>query len=152
MASHPSTLELLEGIKVVKAKFYVTDIQRSHPEAPAALITMGAVCRGAVNSEWASATPSGSLQMTVRNELAVAQFEVGKEYYLTFEEAEPKPVQKDGHKYVFATTSWGMNCCGICGAVGTWVADNGEPYGSPGKYVWDAAAQANHDALYGVDL
>lgn len=132
----------------VVAKFYVTSITRSHPEAPAAQINMGAVCRGAANSEWASATPSGSLVMTVRNDAAIAQFEAGKEYYLTFTEAEPKPVEHDGHSYTPAVTSWGMHCCGVCGAVGTWIAENGEAYGSPGKYVWDEIAQAKHDEMY----
>jgi hypothetical protein len=125
----------------VRAKFFCQNITRSHPEAPAATITMGAVCRGAANAEWASATPSGSLQMTVRNDLATAQFEIGKEYYLTFEAAEAKPESGDGHPYTPATTSWGMNCCGVCGAVGSWLAEQG-------KYEWDEAAQAKHDELY----
>ena len=83
----------------VRAKFYVSAIQPSiqeQPEAVSRVITFGAVCRGAANREWSSATPSGSLTMTVRNDAAIAQFEVGKEYYLDFTPPSPSRWQVTG--------------------------------------------------------
>lgn len=38
------------------------------------------------NAEWSKWTPTGNLQMYVTNPDAFAQFEVGKNYLLTFEE------------------------------------------------------------------
>jgi hypothetical protein len=37
----------------------------------------------------------------------------------------------------------------VCGSTGTWVAENGKEYGTPGNFVWDDEAQAKHDATYG---
>ncbi len=42
-----------------------------------------------VNEGWSKHTPSGALSMTVTNEAAVAQFEQGEYYLLTFERFEP---------------------------------------------------------------
>jgi hypothetical protein len=131
----------------VRAKFYVNSITPTvgdNPTAPARVLSFGAVCRGASNREWSSATPSGSLTMTVRNDAAIAQFEVGKEYYLTFEPAEPKPVAGDGHEAQPGMTGWGVLACEACGMGGSWVADG------TNKYVWDDAAQARHDEAYGA--
>lgn len=43
---------------------------------------------GAENKEWSKYTPSATLQMFISNPDAYNKFEVGKEYYLTFEVAE----------------------------------------------------------------
>lgn len=45
---------------------------------------------GGQNSEWAIYTPSLSLNMTLRGEVA-DQFMIGQEYTLTFEPSEPAP-------------------------------------------------------------
>lgn len=134
----------------VRAKFFVQNVSPSfedQPEAVSRQITMGAVCRGAANREWASATPGGSVQMTVRNEVASAYFERGKEYYLTFEEAEPAPVPGDGHQAEPGPTAWGALACERCGMAGSWVkhpTEAGQFHG-----VWDEDAQARHDQAYG---
>lgn len=100
----------------VAARFFVSSIRRPEPESSqGTAISLGAVCRGAANSEWSSATPVGSISMTVRNESAIAQFEQGEEYEVTFRKVE-KPVEGDGHsvqafKASYATT-WS---CGVCG-------------------------------------
>lgn len=39
------------------------------------------------NEAWSQATPSGQLSMHISNPDAFEQFEEGKQYYLTFEEA-----------------------------------------------------------------
>lgn len=40
------------------------------------------------NSEWAEATPAGMIRMTIKNELAAAQFPEGSFQTVTFEETE----------------------------------------------------------------
>lgn len=71
----------------VKAKFYVSEIAFRQWGTE---VKMQPVSRGDDNKEWSAATPSGSLAMTIKNELAVAQFAPGQEWYLTFD-----PVPKD---------------------------------------------------------
>lgn len=39
------------------------------------------------NESWSKYTPSGSLQINITNPDAFNQFEIGKEYYLTFDPA-----------------------------------------------------------------
>jgi len=40
------------------------------------------------NKEWSKYTPSGSIQMQISNDTtAASQFEIGKEFLVTFEEA-----------------------------------------------------------------
>lgn len=101
----------------VVAKFYVSSVTPP-PEGSSAgtQVYLGAVCRGAANSEWASATPAGSIQMTIRNDLAAAVFEQGKEYEVYFREVA-KPVEGDGHS-VQAYESHGWWTCGVCGFSG----------------------------------
>lgn len=40
------------------------------------------------NKEFWNATPTGRLEMDIRNEAAAKHFEAGKEYYLSIEKAE----------------------------------------------------------------
>ena len=122
----------------VKAKMYLSNKTANEAQSSTTL-SFGAVCRGAANREWASATPAGSLTMTVRNEAAVAQFEVGQEYYLTFEPAEPKPVRHDGHQAKPGPLPYPGIACEICGLGGSW---------ADGQYTWDEAAQQRHDEAY----
>jgi hypothetical protein len=134
----------------VRAKFYVQAVSPSieeSPEAVSRVVNLGAVCRGATNREWASATPSGSLTMTVRNDAATAQFKVGTEYYVTFEEAEPKPVPNDGHEAKPGMTSWNAMTCEVCGLAASWGRDSETGLSA---WLWDEAAQARHDEAYGA--
>ena len=102
----------------VAARFYVSSVTPPPENSSAGtLVYLGAVCRGAANSEWASATPAGQIQMTIRNDLASQQFVQGREYEVTFREVTP-PKLGDGHSvqafqpsYSYST-SW---TCGVCG-------------------------------------
>ena len=95
----------------VIAKFYVSKLTR-HEGAPTAdKIELGAVCRGAENKLWASATPSGSIVMFCLNDAATDQFEEGAEYEVTFRRVE-KPKPGDGHAPELYS---GGRECGRCG-------------------------------------
>ena len=74
----------------VRAKFYVYEIRQTPGQAT---ITLNPVCRGEDNKRWAAATPSGKIEMTILNKLAVEEFEVGKEYYIDF---TPAPQGEEG--------------------------------------------------------
>lgn len=106
----------------VKAKFYVTGAEHApgaDPEHMQGSVKLQAVCRGASNAQWASATPSGSLQMYINNPPAFRWFHdrIGKEISLTLEDAltdpathefvEPDPIAKQ--------SSWMADTCGECG-------------------------------------
>ncbi|GAC1521603.1 MAG: hypothetical protein NVS3B1_05990 [Marmoricola sp.] len=98
----------------VAARFFVSAVH-APPEnsSQGTQVYLGAVCRGAANSVWASATPSGRIEMTIRNDLAAEQFKTGKEYEVVFREVTP-PKQGDGHA-VSAYRSHGYLSCGVCG-------------------------------------
>lgn len=79
--------------KVVRAKFYVTKISRT---TWGGQVELAVVTRGADNKEWASATPTGSITMTIRNEVALEVFkDPGDEFYVDFAPA-PKGVEGMG--------------------------------------------------------
>lgn len=100
----------------VIARFFVQHIELP-PEGSSqgTVVNLSAVCRGAANSEWASATPAGNVRMVIRNDLASQQFERGKEYEVTFHEVE-SPKAGDGHSVqavqLYEGTFWS---CGVCG-------------------------------------
>lgn len=50
-------------------------------------VTLSAVM-GDENKKWSRYTPSGHLEMTITNPVALARFEVGKDYYLDFTPVE----------------------------------------------------------------
>lgn len=105
----------------VQAKFYVAEIVR-HEGAPTAdRIKMGAVCRGAENKGWASATPWGSIEMGVLNDRATDYFEEGQEYLVTFTKS-PKPAPGDGHEPQ-PVESYGSTMCAFCGVHAVKAAD-----------------------------
>ena len=124
----------------VRAKFYVSNVERNEAGS-ATTVYLGAVCRGAENRVWASYTPAGNLNMTIRNEVAAAQFEVGQEFWLTFEPA-PKPQPGDGHPVDPVQSvpppgeDDGGRMCATCGVYG------GGAHGKPVD--WTA-----HDELFG---
>lgn len=76
----------------VRAKFFVQEVAKT---TYGGRVRLQAVCRGLDNKEWASATPSGSVEMTIRNDGALAQFEPGDELYVEFT-AAPKGVEGMG--------------------------------------------------------
>lgn len=65
----------------VRAKFFVTEVGRTHYGGK---VVLTAVTRGEDNKVWASATPSGQITMTIRNELAIDFFDVDEEYFVDF--------------------------------------------------------------------
>lgn len=75
----------------VRAKFYVQSVK--YTASDSAVIEMSPVCRGEDNKEWSKYTPSGLLSMTIKNELATAQFTPGNEFYLDF---TPAPKGQEG--------------------------------------------------------
>lgn len=80
----------------VKAKFFVSGADHSpgqDPDHMQGTVRLSPVCRGAINAEWSSATPSGSVQMYVTNPPAFRWFHdrIGKEVAITFEEANHDP-------------------------------------------------------------
>lgn len=89
----------------VIAKFYVSKIHRHDGQPTADKIEMGAVCRGPQNRQWASATPWGSIEMGVLNEVATEYFIEGEEYEVIFRHVA-KPEQGDGHEPIPSYSSW----------------------------------------------
>lgn len=73
----------------VRAKFYVTEVCQT---TYGGQVKLAPVTRGGENAEWASATPSGQIQMTIRNEVALDFFggKTGGEFFVDFTPA-PKP-------------------------------------------------------------
>lgn len=77
---------------MVKAKFRCMKIEHAHVEAEgecAATVNLVPVWTGykGENASWSKYTPSGSLQMLITNPAAIADFELGRDYFLTFEQA-----------------------------------------------------------------
>lgn len=71
----------------VRCKFYVHSVTQS---VNGGQVTLFPVTRGAENREWASASPSGKIELTILNQVAVDEFTAGEEYYVDFTKA-PKP-------------------------------------------------------------
>lgn len=76
----------------VRAKFYVQSvtIQSRTPEGRnVGQVTLSAVTRGEVNKDWSHYTPWGEVKLGTMNPDAFEVFEraLGREFYLTFEEA-----------------------------------------------------------------
>lgn len=74
----------LEANMTVRAKFFVSEVAKT---TYGGRIRLQVVSRGQDNKEWASATPSGHIEMTIRNDHAIAQFEPGDEFYVDFTSA-----------------------------------------------------------------
>lgn len=77
----------------VVAKFYVSALNKSYypdqSEKPSESVTLNP-CGGEDNKQWSKWTPSGSIQMTITNQAALEQFEIGKEFFVTFEPVPAK--------------------------------------------------------------
>lgn len=75
----------------VRCKMFVQEIAQT---TWGGRVKMSVVSRGQDNKEWASATPSGSLELTIRNELALEQFVApGEEFYI---DISPAPKGQEG--------------------------------------------------------
>lgn len=75
----------------VKAKFSCSSIEKykAYPEGFAYKIKFHAVAGGSEeNKMFYSSTPSGNFEIAGVNESVQSQFEPGKEYYLTIEQAD----------------------------------------------------------------
>jgi hypothetical protein len=76
----------------VKAKFVCNTVSKhkfNKQDTGHATVTLTPVTSGSdENKEFWQYTPSGKLEMNILNEAAEKYFEVGEEYYLTFEKAE----------------------------------------------------------------
>lgn len=61
-------------MSAVEARFYISGYQRNSYDPSATQVTLQAVSRGEHNKNWASATPSGQITMTIKNESAASWF------------------------------------------------------------------------------
>lgn len=73
----------------VLAKFKVQSVHHQYvtPEECCAVVTLNAV-QGTGNESWSKYTPSGIIKMTINNPSAVAAFEIGKDYLVSFKPDE----------------------------------------------------------------
>lgn len=74
----------------VVARFYVAEIKRTAYDPGAAHVTLQPVSRGPENKEWSTATPSGRIEMTIKNSPAAQFFinRLGKDIAITFSATE----------------------------------------------------------------
>lgn len=106
----------------IKAKFYVQNAEHgtgTDPEHMQGTVKLAPVCRGAINAQWATATPSGSMQMYINNPPAFRWFHdrVGKEVSISIVDAMTDP---DTHAFAepdpsAENSSWMKDTCGECG-------------------------------------
>ncbi len=70
----------------VEARFFVSGYERRAYDPEATEITLAAVSRGEHNKNWARATPSGQIKMTIKNEGAASWFidQLGQEIAVHF--------------------------------------------------------------------
>jgi len=77
---------------MVRAKFICNNISKfkhSKDDDGVTNITLVPVLNGSEeNKQFWQYTPSGNLQMTIKNEAAEKYFELGEEYYIDFKKAE----------------------------------------------------------------
>lgn len=110
----------------VRAKFYLSSLELFPGQDSGGIIHMQAVARGDRNAQWAQATPSGSMQMTVNNPAGFEFFEqlmatsraTGKqpEVYIDIAPAADGWAG-DGHKFRLAEvpeTHYLYGKCGEC--------------------------------------
>lgn len=105
----------------VQARFYVAEITQSAYGPPgAASVKLQAVSRGDQNKDWASATPSGTITMTINNPPAAKYFAdaLGKDVAVTFRLVDVA-TPEDGHAYrpseAPAGSVYSAPNCGECG-------------------------------------
>lgn len=78
----------------VRAKFSVVELKKTlflgQTGKPSEVVVLQAAM-GEGNKEWSRYTPSGRIEMQIDNPAAAEQFEIGKDYLVTF---EPAPEEK----------------------------------------------------------
>jgi len=73
----------------VRAKFHVERVESNKHSGGYRSDTVHLrAAYGPGNEEWASASPSGKLELTIANPAALEQFVPGREFLLTFEHAQ----------------------------------------------------------------
>lgn len=110
-----------------RAKFYVTGLELLPGQDAGVILKMSAVCRGDRNAEWATATPMGTLSMTINNKVAAQHWidfmasarATGKspEFFLDLEPSTDG-WPGDGHLFRAADVAegyYGFGTCGECG-------------------------------------
>lgn len=72
----------------VAARFYVSEITRRAYNPSHVTVKLQPTTQGEGNREWAAATPSGSMELTINNPSAASFFgdHLGKDLAITFEE------------------------------------------------------------------
>lgn len=77
----------------VTARFYVAEILQYAtggnwaPPAPGGVVTLRPALKAEANKEWASATPSGEIKMTIRSDaFGWFQERLGKDLHITFDD------------------------------------------------------------------
>jgi len=114
----------------VRAKFYVSSIEVT-PGYGGGKVNLQAATRGARNTDWASATPSGSMEMQVNNPDAFAFFmglverprrdangnQLHPEVFITIEAAQDG-IAGDGHPYEESEGQPGTAYHQVCAACG----------------------------------
>ena len=74
----------------VRAKFWVSNINHHHVQAPGevfATVTLAPVYDDK-NAQWSKATPQGKIELSITVPEAVAQFELGKQYFVDLSPAD----------------------------------------------------------------
>lgn len=73
---------------MVRGKFQLVESKQHHYNKDARTLVFNAVYKGdkedSENTYYHEATPSGRIEMTVNNQAALKQFELGRYYYVDF--------------------------------------------------------------------
>lgn len=72
----------------IQCVMFVQSMKQNSHDKESREIEFGVISRGDHAKEWSKYTPSGRATLYVTNPAAIEQFEVGKEYLLTFEPYE----------------------------------------------------------------
>lgn len=75
-----STMTQTPTLPVTRAKFFVQEVAKT---TFGGRVKLSVVSRGQDNASWAQSTPSGSIEMYIKNEAALGQFEPGDEFSWT---------------------------------------------------------------------
>lgn len=113
----------------VRGKFFVAEVRKRPGKG--GVVQLSAASRGARNATWASASPSGTIELTINNPDAFAFFEqildgagVDKHGYSHYPEVfvDFTPCYDgypgDGHDFELADVPEGHYCHGKCAACG----------------------------------
>lgn len=108
--------------KTVTARFYVSESKKTaYTGDGGGIVKLSAVSRGDKNAQWASATPCGTVEMTINNPAAFKVFDgaVGRDVSITFEVDVPLVKPGDGHEFRQSTLAEGVwgggeGTCGEC--------------------------------------